>query len=82
MVATAEVTVITGKTAVHIPLNGDVRTVADVLREANIKEDATVRVNTKLVTDYSHQLEGGETVTAFLTKTVAQAGVKGARKSA
>lgn len=81
MVATAEVTVISGKTALHVPINGDVRTIQDVLNVANIKDDATVRVNTKLATDYGVALSGGETITVFMTKTVSEAGVKGAGKS-
>lgn len=81
MAATSEVTLLTGRDAHHIGINGEVKTIADVLASVGITGDVTVRVNSELVTDHSRELRGGETITAFRTETVARAGVKGAHKS-
>lgn len=79
MAARGEVTVQTMKKLVHLTLNGDVRTIADAVKEVGEDpEAATIRLSGVLVTDTSQELEPGATLSVFKTSTVGTAGVKGA----
>lgn len=74
-----EVKVITARSFANVEIEPNVTTIHAAVAESGQKpEDCTIRIDGKLVTDTSATLEGGETITAFATKTVALAGVKGA----
>lgn len=81
--ATGEVTVITARSYARVVLNGEINTVRGALKAAGIDDpdDYTVRVDGGLVTDLDCELKDGQHVSAFMTKTLASAGVKGASKS-
>lgn len=74
-----EVKLLTARSFSNIFINDTIKTVRDVLIEGGVStDDATVRIDGELVTDLDREVHGGETISAFSTKTVASAGVKGA----
>jgi len=73
-----EVTVLTARSFAKVAVDGSTHTVEQVIREAGQDPTScTVRINGTLCDDLSVVLVGGETISAFATKTIASAGVKG-----
>jgi sulfur carrier protein ThiS len=73
-----EVKVLTARSFAKVDVDGVSNTVRDVLKE--IGQDpstCTVRIDGSIVSDFEQILKGGETISAFNTKTIASAGVKG-----
>lgn len=83
MAITGEVTVTTARSYAHVTLNGENNTVRGVLEMAGVTnpQEHTVRVDGELVTDLDREVTDGQHVSAFMTRTVASGGVKGAADS-
>lgn len=78
---TGEVKVVTLRNAHHVPLNGEVKTYADVLKSiGEVPEDCLVRCDLELITDLNQNATPGTTITAYRSTKVATAGVKGGHK--
>jgi hypothetical protein len=77
MTINGEYKVLTARGFHNIAINGDPVTAADAVRAAGKDpETCTVRINNVLVTDMSHAVVVGDTVSVFETKQIASAGAK------